>query len=117
MMRRSKGPVTIGNSNHLQVGCRLESCTLGDGNVVEANSSLGAGCTLENACVVGALVKLPEGESLVSRTVVFGSNNSSHVLPRPEVEVRVCVVSRPHSATLSPCVLFVCFACVVRVAD
>jgi carbonic anhydrase/acetyltransferase-like protein (isoleucine patch superfamily) len=95
----SNGPVTIGNSNHLQVGCRLESCTVGDGNVVEANSSLGSGCTLENACVVGALVKLPEGESLVSRTVVFGSNNSSHVLPRPEGEVRTCVLSHPRAAT------------------
>lgn len=84
---RSNGPVTIGDSNHLQVGSRLESCTLGDGNVVEVNSSIGSGCTLENACVVGALVKVPEGEALPSCTVIFGSNNSSHVLPRPEEEV------------------------------
>jgi carbonic anhydrase/acetyltransferase-like protein (isoleucine patch superfamily) len=104
---RSNGPVTIGNSNHLQVGCRLESCTLGDGNVVEANSTVGSGCTLENACVVGALVKLPDGESLVSRTVVFGSDNRSHVLPRPEGEVRVCVLSqqRPSTPQLLSCAL------------
>ena len=65
----------------------LESCTIGDGNIVEPNSSVGSGCTLENACVVGALVKIPDGEALDSCTVVFGSNNSSHVLPRPEEEL------------------------------
>lgn len=85
----------IGNSNHLQVGSRLDSCTLGDGNVLEANSILGKGCTLKNACVVGALVNLPDSESLESCTVVFGSTNSSHVLPRPEDDVRVCQAPRP----------------------
>ena len=105
---RSNGPVTIGDSNHLQVGSRLESCTLGDGNVVEVNSSIGSGCTLENACVVGALVKVPEGEALPSCTVIFGSNNSSHVLPRPEEEVS------SHHRVLPAAASRCCFPCHLR---
>ena len=79
--------VTIGDSNHLHAGCRLQSCQLGDGNIVEPNSSVGSGCTLQNACVVGALVSVPERTTLASGTVVYGRPNSEHVLPQPEAEL------------------------------
>ena len=34
------GAVTIGNGNHLQVGCRLDSCKLGDANIIEPSCKL-----------------------------------------------------------------------------
>ena len=55
-----------------------------------------SGCIVENACVVGALVKLAKAQSLPSCTVVYGAQNTSHLLPRPEAEV----CSPPTSSTL-----------------
>lgn len=54
-----------------------------------------SGCALANACVVGALVRLPAGTSLPSKTVVYSSANASHVLPRDEAQVRAMLILHP----------------------
>eukprot|EP01052_Picozoa_sp_SAG31_P009387 SAG31_NODE_491_length_14923_cov_12.905221_6_plen_72_part_00 len=49
---------------------------------------ISTGCVVGNACAVGALVKLNKGQELAPCTVVYGAQNTSHILPRPEAEVR-----------------------------
>jgi carbonic anhydrase/acetyltransferase-like protein (isoleucine patch superfamily) len=56
--------VTIGDGNHVQVGAKLESSQLGNANVLEPNCEVGSGCTVPNACVVGALVRESHSSSL-----------------------------------------------------
>eukprot|EP01051_Picozoa_sp_SAG22_P004560 SAG22_NODE_247_length_13918_cov_7.885375_4_plen_123_part_00 len=81
------GPVTIGDNNHIQVGARIESATLGNANLIEPNAVVSAGCTVGNGCVVGALVKLAQNTELRACTVVYGAQNTTTALERPEDEI------------------------------
>jgi len=64
----------IGNNNVFEVGCRVESISIGDANIVEARAILGAGTVIGNGCCIGAGVVIPPGTVVPDHTVIWGSN-------------------------------------------
>ncbi|ELU44463.1 Hexapep domain-containing protein [Rhizoctonia solani AG-1 IA] len=71
---RRKETMRIGDSNLLEIGCRIECPSIGDMNTVGARSRLHHTVRLGNYCVIGAgcMVVPSEDDVLDDFTVVYG---------------------------------------------
>ncbi|XKL66535.1 hypothetical protein PGB90_009955 [Kerria lacca] len=64
----------IGNNNVFEVGCIVETSSIGDNNVLECKSYIGPGIKLGVGCVIGAGCRLTLPETLPDNTLVYGKN-------------------------------------------
>lgn len=71
----------IGSSNVFEVGCRIESSVIGDGNVIECRAVLGPNSVLGNGCVIGAGVVISAGTVLPDDCIVFGPTAERQIVP------------------------------------
>ena len=69
----------IGSNNVFEVDSRCEALSVGDNNVLECKSQVGAETTVSSGCVVGAMCRLSNRETLPENTVVFGQENRRRV--------------------------------------
>ncbi|CAE6363921.1 unnamed protein product [Rhizoctonia solani] len=74
IVNRRKEVMRIGDSNLLEIGCRVESPSIGDMNTIGARSRIHHTVRLRNYCVIGAgcMVVPSEDEVLEDFTVIYG---------------------------------------------
>lgn len=92
LLQSSEAPLVIGAGNVFQVGCRVDSSILGDGNIIECRAVVGAGSRLGNGCVIGVGVVLPPG-SVVPDDTIITADGTRHVVPG-SMEVSYCYCNR-----------------------
>ena len=71
----------VGSFNTFEVGCRVESTMIGDGNVIGAKASLGVLSSITDGVTVAPHVKVPEKMHLPDNTVLFGCEHSMRTVP------------------------------------
>jgi dynactin-6 len=74
--------LTIGSNNHFEVGCRVESRFIGDGNVIGVRAVLGPDSCLGSGCIIGPGVFIPPGTVLADDTIVYTSLRDQQVVER-----------------------------------
>ncbi|CAE7082700.1 unnamed protein product [Rhizoctonia solani] len=74
IVNRRKEVMRIGDSNLLEIGCRVESPSIGDMNTIGARSRIHHTVRLRSHCVIGAgcMVVPSEDEVLEDFTVIYG---------------------------------------------
>ncbi|KPV75378.1 uncharacterized protein RHOBADRAFT_48422 [Rhodotorula graminis WP1] len=80
IVNRLKQPMVVGDNNLFEVGCRIESPSVGDWNTFGIRSRVSPFVEVGSNCVVGAgcIVlpsPFPDGDGLADYTHVFGSEN------------------------------------------
>jgi len=68
----SANVMTIGSHNMFEVGSRVISSNVGNGNTFHARAVLQRGSVVGDGCVIGLRVELPAGTKLGDSTVLYG---------------------------------------------
>lgn len=68
--------MVIGNFNVFEIGCTSEALKIGNNNILEAKSKVGALVELNDGCVVGNRCRIEMQETLTNNTVIYGQNGS-----------------------------------------
>ncbi|XP_065222941.1 dynactin subunit 6 [Planococcus citri] len=72
--------LVIGNNNVFEVGCKVESASVGDNNVLECKSYIGPMVNLGVGCVIGAGCRLTIPEQVPDYTLVYGEKCTRKML-------------------------------------
>lgn len=65
----------IAANNIFEVGCRIESRSIGERNIFECKSFVSPHITVTSGCVIGAGCQLTGEQTLCENTVVFDNKN------------------------------------------
>ncbi|WVR05073.1 hypothetical protein IAU60_002085 [Kwoniella sp. DSM 27419] len=87
IINRNPSPLHIGDSNQFMVGSRVESPSIGSGNVFQPRCQVSTLVAISDHCTIGAgcalfpSIHTPEGsvDTLPSRTVVYGDQSERRV--------------------------------------
>eukprot|EP00299_Pterocystis_sp_00344_P014034 c6940_g1_i3.p1 GENE.c6940_g1_i3~~c6940_g1_i3.p1 ORF type:complete len:173 (+),score=38.14 c6940_g1_i3:398-916(+) len=70
------GTMSIGSGTVCEVGCYIESSSVGDGTIIQAKARVNAGCVIGDGCVIGICVEVPPNTIVPNHTVLF--QDASH---------------------------------------
>eukprot|EP00298_Acanthocystis_sp_HF-20_P003366 c13730_g1_i1.p1 GENE.c13730_g1_i1~~c13730_g1_i1.p1 ORF type:complete len:185 (+),score=83.46 c13730_g1_i1:21-575(+) len=77
----NNGSMKIGKYNAFRVGCVIESSAIGDGNIFQIRSKVGAGCKIGSGCVIGIGVEIPPGTEVPDHTIFYQDYLHQRVIP------------------------------------
>jgi len=77
----------IGQSNLFEVGCVIESLSIGHGNIFECKSSVPQGVVIGNGSIIGTGVALSENKATIpDDTVIFSPNQLKRQRPNGRIK-------------------------------
>jgi len=74
--------MTIGNDNIFEVGCQIESASIGNFVTLESRAQVQEGSSIMDGCVVGGMQVVFPKQIVPENTIIWGSKGEQLVQPR-----------------------------------
>jgi len=71
LQNTSGANMTIGSHSVFEVGCVVDSSSIGSGTIIHAKAKVDAGCVIGDGCVIGMGVQVPSGSVIDNNTVLY----------------------------------------------